>query len=544
MKITAIMLLALTAAALLRRQPAALRHWILACAVACAAATPILSLLVPAWPLGLAPVAAIATTDVSGARRNAANPRAAESSRPAEAAPPAMIPRETGGGTRPLSWWLAAVWIAGASIGLGAIFVGFLRLAWLASRARRITSGQWRDTADRISEELRLPRPVALLHSEHPTLLVTWGTLRPKIILPATAVTWPLDRIGIVLRHELAHVQRRDWAVQVAAELLKSIYWFNPVLWIAGRRLRLESEHACDDAVVNSGIGAADYATHLLELARTLNQQPRTWMPAPAIARPSSLHRRVSAMLNARLNRQPIPRSLRAAVALALLATTVAIAAAQAPFATVSGTVLDSSGGFIPGATLTISNTQNRTRHEVKTDATGRFEFVGLPGGEYSFEATYVGFAISRETLTLSPGQLMSKNVALQLGSLQETITVRDSDSPPVAAARRAAAPVSPPPCVAGTVGGNIKVPKKLVDVKPNYPSNLRTSRATGQVEMEATIGPDGSVREVQVISSPYPDMTTAATDAVRQWRFSPTLLNCAAVDVNMHVSVSFLPLQ
>jgi protein TonB len=136
----------------------------------------------------------------------------------------------------------------------------------------------------------------------------------------------------------------------------------------------------------------------------------------------------------------------------------------------------------------------------------------------------------------------MSKNVALQLRSLQETITVTDSDAPPAAVSRRAAAAAPAVPCVAGTVGGNSKVPMKRVDVKPKYPSNLRTSKASGQVEMESTIGPDRSVREVQVVSSPYPDMSTAATDAVSRWQFSPTLLNCAAVNVNMHVSVSFLP--
>ena len=492
------------------------------------------------------PTASTTTAELARPRTGSAIPLStAETNSPASSsARVGAATATTAEETRPFSWWLAAIWIAGASIGIGTVVAGLIRLSWLAARAHPVSSGAWREIADGISKELRLPRRVAILQSEHPTLLVTWGTRWPKIIIPAAALGWPDDRIDIVLRHEIAHVQRHDWAVQVAVELFKSIYWFNPVLWIAGRQLRLESERACDDAVVNSGIDASSYASQLVDLARALNQPPRTWLPAPAIARPSSLYRRVSAMLNARLDRRPIPRRLRTAVVLALLAITVAVAAAQAPFATVAGSVVDSTGGLIPGATLTISSTQSQTRHEVKTDATGHFELVGLPGGEYQLETKYMGFATLRETLTLSPGQLMSKPIALQLGSLQETITVVDSDTPATTVRRAAAPPAAKAPCIAGTAGGNIKVPRKLVDVKPKYPSNLRQTRASGVVEMEATIGPDGSVTETQVVSSPYADMSTAATEAVRQWQFSPTLLNCAPVNVNMHVLVSFRPLE
>jgi TonB family protein len=189
-----------------------------------------------------------------------------------------------------------------------------------------------------------------------------------------------------------------------------------------------------------------------------------------------------------------------------------------------------------------VSSTQSQIKHEVKTDGTGRFELVGLPAGEYLLETSSPGFGVARETVTLSPGQLMSKNVALQLGSLQETIMVIDSDNPSSTVRRAAARPASPAPCVAKTVGGNIKPPMKVVDVKPKYPANLRESRASGQVELEATIGPDGSVTDAQVVSSPYADMSAAAIEAVRQWQFTPTLLNCAPVNVNMHVTAGFRP--
>ena len=151
-----------------------------------------------------------------------------------------------------------------------------LRLAWLAVHAHRVTHGRWHDLAEEISRGYGLRRPVTLLQSSHPSLLVTWGLARPKVILPSAADAWTDERARVVLSHELAHIRRGDWIVQLSAELLRAFYWFNPLLWVACRRLRLESEHACDDEVMSRGVEGTDYATHLIELARALNQRRHT----------------------------------------------------------------------------------------------------------------------------------------------------------------------------------------------------------------------------------------------------------------------------
>ena len=101
-------------------------------------------------------------------------------------------------------------------------------------------------------------------------------------MLPADASDWPEDRIRIVLGHELAHVRRGDWLVQMAAELVRSVYWFNPLVWIACRRLRLESEQACDDAVLKMGVEGSAYATELVDLASAFDSRHgRCFFPAP-----------------------------------------------------------------------------------------------------------------------------------------------------------------------------------------------------------------------------------------------------------------------
>ena len=104
-------------------------------------------------------------------------------------------------------------------------------------------------------------------------------------------------------------------------------------------------------------------------------------------------------MLNDRTNRAPVPRSTRFATIAAALLLSVALAAAQAAFSTFSGTVFDEQNGFIPGATLVLTNPQNQSKYEVVTDRTGHFEFVGLPPGDYELETKVMGFATLRGTL-------------------------------------------------------------------------------------------------------------------------------------------------
>jgi protein TonB len=88
-------------------------------------------------------------------------------------------------------------------------------------------------------------------------------------------------------------------------------------------------------------------------------------------------------------------------------------------------------------------------------------------------------------------------------------------------------------------VGGNIKTPTKTRDVKPVYPPIAQSARVQGVVIIEATIGPDGRVKDAKVLRS-IPLLDQAALDAVKQWQFTPTLLNGVPVPVIMTVTVNF----
>ena len=545
LKVSLVILAGLALAAALRRHSAAARHSIVASAILCALAMPLLELIVPTWGV-MVPGSAVAP----------APPPPASLERSATAAP-AITVSETVTIASPseprfrLSEWLAPTWVIGAVFSLAILGVGLTRLTFLASRARAVESGTWTELADAIGRELGLRRPVRLLESDHPSLLVTWGLLQPKVILPRAARSWTEDRVAIVLRHELAHIRRGDWIVQIAGELLRTAYWFNPLLWIACDRLRQESEQACDDEVLTSGVAGPDYATHLLELARLLKAEAAPRLPAPAIARTSSLERRIRAMLDARLTRTPTTRAARLATGAALMTFTVALAAAQTGPVAFSGKVFDQTGAPVADATVALINTQTRAKFEVKSDSSGKFEFVPLPADNYALTATMPGFKKSEDSVVLT-GKKVSRDVTLTLGELQETISIRASALPAGAseaaperrrdqpALSRAGFQKDLEGCQASANGGRVRPPRKIKDVKPIYPANLRESSTAGKVLLKATIAVDGTVREVEVVKSANPDLDNAAMEAVRQWLFDGTLLNCAPVEVTMNVNIDF----
>ena len=567
-KVSLIVLCALAGTLLLRRRSAATRHWMLAAAIACAAAAPLLQPIAPSWTVqvgNLPALQAIAQPKTTAGNEKSQvslsgrpeGPRYADDTRiSGRFADATRLSGREGGEAMRL---IGVIWIAGVVFNALLLIVGLGRLGWLASRAQRLVPAKWADLADDIARSSGVDRPIQLLQTSHPSLPVTWGFARPKVLLPSAASEWTEDRMRVVLLHEIAHIRRGDWMTQMAAECLKAAYWFNPLVWVISRRLRQESEHACDDAVLNEGVDGQEYAVHLLTLARSICRErlPFSGFPAPAMARPSSLERRFTAMLNDRVNRTPLTRSTRAVTTMGVLAITLLVAGfgVAQTFATFSGTALDPTNRLLPGVTVFLTNVQSQAKYQVQTDRTGRFEFVGLPPGDYAWETGLAGFATLKGELTVS-GRDVQQDLALQVGSLEETITVRSGpsgDSSSTMPERlseavrrleslrvrlentRECSNSSDP------IGGQIKAPAHAVRVNPRYPENLSAANIGGVVVLSAVIGTDGNVRDVTVLRAPHPDLAAAAVDALQQWQFTATLLNCEPVEVNITVTANFV---
>ena len=244
-------------------------------------------------------------------------------------------------------------------------------------------------------------------------------------------------------------------------------------------------------------------------------------------------------MLNVDCNRGRISHGTRAVIFATLLGATAAVAAAQSGFASLTGRVADEQGRGVPSVAVVLVNEARQAKYEVKSNAGGQFEFVGLPAGDYGLEATGMGFQGLKDVVTVS-GQNLQRNYTLKLGTLQETIIVTDDGREHGAPAVKERTTPPRGECAASGVGGQIKPPKKIRDVAPIYPASLRGTGTTSVVQLKGRIALDGYLTDISVEGEAHPEMASSAVAALREWQFTETLLNCQPVDVVMNISVTF----
>lgn len=533
LKVTAVLLLALAATVLLKRHSAAARHWVLAVGLVCAAAMPLLVLVTPQWGVPgerfIGPPAPTLGDEDSVTFTIVTAPSSSTEPEPVGAAAPS-------------SWTLGAlalgIWAAGALAGIVSLAAGLIRLRELA-RGARPAPAVWMRHSRRIAGTYGVRAPVAWRETAHHALLVTWGVRRPEVLLPAGAAAWPDERVHSVAAHELAHIARSDWAAQVAAEVFRALLWWHPLAWLVVERLRLESEKACDDRVLALGVPRTAYAGHLVDVAHAFRPHSRPSLPALAVARPSTLQKRIRAMLNTHLHRQPLSLGSRAGVALLMALATLSLAGATTqPTGLISGVVVDPTGRHVAGVALVLVDVGRPFRSEIASGEDGAFEFAGLRAGTYRLETRHPGFGPVDDVLSLNEAGVIQHQVTLRVGTLRETITVTG----PAAPGRQTASVPrqAPSPCTPSTDGGHIVPPLKVRDVRPVYPAGGVEAPVT--VSLDARIGFDGQVNSVRVTSPTPPELGRAATDAVSRWEFTPTLLNCEPVEVSMTVTVTFTP--
>jgi beta-lactamase regulating signal transducer with metallopeptidase domain len=178
-----------------------------------------------------------------------------------------------------------------------------------------------------LARQLGLHRGVVLRCTSGPTMPMTWGWMRPVVLLPHDAPAWTEARRHAVLLHELAHVKRQDYLLQLVAQVACGIYWFHPLVWIAARGLRHERERACDDQVLRIGSKPSEYASQLLDMARALRPVGLRLVPTVAMAAPSQLATRLGAILDANRRRPVLGRRLAWLACLASLLIAVPLSA-------------------------------------------------------------------------------------------------------------------------------------------------------------------------------------------------------------------------
>ena len=322
---------ALVDAGLRHRGSAAARHLVWTVAVVGLLALPIASVALPAWTLRIPVAPRIASAIPAGepiAHRGTDLARASQQGRVTGwhvSATSGTVESDARAGrandTRQpaLTAVILGLYFGGALLLLARLAIEPIALRRLTRSARGLVDPEWRRALDHATRELGVARRVRLLQSAREIMPLTFGTLAPAIVLPASAEDWPEDRRRAVLLHELAHVARRDCIVQRLTAFACAFYWPHPGVWWAAQRLRAERELACDDRVLACGAGAREYAGHLLDLAHSLGSAPA---PATALgmARPKQLESRLLAVLDAARNRAAIrPRGRTIAIVTAVL---------------------------------------------------------------------------------------------------------------------------------------------------------------------------------------------------------------------------------
>jgi hypothetical protein len=157
--------------------------------------------------------------------------------------------------------------------------IGCVRLRTIAGRSRPVS-----ETMEHLIATLDggFGARVAIARRGDIPCALTAGIFRPIVFLPEESASWSPERLAMVLRHELAHVQRRDADSQLLAESVVALYWFNPVIWFGARAMRGYAELAADEAVLRSGIRPSDYAQDLLSIARQMGIGAR-WATGPEL---------------------------------------------------------------------------------------------------------------------------------------------------------------------------------------------------------------------------------------------------------------------
>ncbi|HKP71646.1 MAG TPA: M56 family metallopeptidase, partial [Pyrinomonadaceae bacterium] len=206
-----------------------------------------------------------------------------------------------------------AVWVGGMLLVLLKVLAGFAATKLLTRRAVEVEDAALAGLFSSLLVEINLKSRVRLLQSERTSMPMVCGVLRPAVLLPAEANAWSEERRRMVLLHELTHVKRRDCLTQMLAQVACAVYWFNPSVWYAARRLRIEREQACDDYVLSIGTKPSDYANHLLEIARSMRgRSVFEWSQTTgvAMARRSQLEGRLVSILSKENKRGVVSRAV------------------------------------------------------------------------------------------------------------------------------------------------------------------------------------------------------------------------------------------
>jgi TonB family protein len=462
---------------------------------------------------------------------------------------------------------LTALWILGSA---------GLTIRWWRRRRRflrviqasgGLTHGREVEALQQIHSALSIRRVTRLVLSTEVLEPGVWGVRHPVIVLPQNLADQLSDaELETVLLHELVHVIRRDNLVSRLQVVLCSLFWFYPITWIINRKLLAEREQACDEEVLSLGHSSDCYAASLWKVFQFYLGQD---VAGVSLATGSNLKGRIEKIMNSKLQMKLTEwqRVLVAGSAACMILVSVvtgvhsqtknergsaidsnrelktalnrpgqALGTAAEGIGTLSGSVSDASRARIPGATVVVSNASADRKEITTTSDSGEYEFQSLPAGSYRIEVNKLGFTpFQRQEVVIRSNAQERLDMTMEVGEVIQTIEITGK-APQVPLVSS-----SPGPPRRIRVGGNVQATKLISETRPIYPEHLQQAGIQGTVLLEAVIAKDGSVRAIRAVNTlVHLELVDAAVEAVKQWRYEPTLLNGAPIEVVTNVRVNF----
>jgi bla regulator protein BlaR1 len=300
--------LTLALLALLKRRSAAERSWVAHIGLLALIIMAFAPLVMPRWTveapalLGQAPAIEAPAVAPAPVATSAAKAPAAHANAVGAASTPAPSRSAISASAA-----ATALYAIPAALLLFITFLAVARLVALHARAEVLVDGHWLTALARAQRRMGFKHGTALLTSNALASPISWGLMRPVILLNSRAVE-ASDEAEAIIAHELAHVARMDWVKLLLARVATALFWFNPLVWLLAREAHQLREETADDAVLAADIPDTDYAQLLVGVAR--HECPGLLLGAHGVAPSrSSLARRVARVLDGKSIRGPAAHS-------------------------------------------------------------------------------------------------------------------------------------------------------------------------------------------------------------------------------------------
>ena len=290
---------------LLAKRSAAERSWVAHIGLFALVIMAFAPIVLPAWNVE-APALLSASAEPAAAAQPLVTPSAAPHASTSAVATMPVAAKPAPATLSPLAA-ATALYAVPAAILLFLTALALIRLVTLQARADVLVDSHWLSALARAQRRMGFKHGTALLTSDDLASPISWGLIRPVILLNSRAVE-ATGEAEAIIAHELAHVARMDWIKLLLARVATALFWFNPLVWMLAREAHQLREEAADDSVLAADIVDTDYAQLLVGVAR--HECPGLLLGAHGVApSKSSLARRVARVLDGKSVRGPVARS-------------------------------------------------------------------------------------------------------------------------------------------------------------------------------------------------------------------------------------------